>query len=84
MPKMKSHRGAAKRFKLTATGKIRRRQPNRAHLLEKKSSRRTRRLGRLAEVREIADAIVFLCSERASYVVGAAWSVDGGTVQVII
>ena len=34
--------------------------------------------------REIADAIVFLCSERASYVAGAAWSVDGGTVQVII
>jgi large subunit ribosomal protein L35 len=50
MPKMKSHRGAAKRFKLTATGKIRRRQPNRAHLLEKKSSRHTRRLGRLAEI----------------------------------
>jgi large subunit ribosomal protein L35 len=50
MPKMKSHRGAAKRFKLTASGKIRRRQPNRAHLLEKKSSRRTRRLGRIVEV----------------------------------
>ena len=50
MPKMKTHRGAAKRFKMTATGKIRRRQPNRAHLLEKKSSRRTRRLGRLVEV----------------------------------
>ena len=33
---------------------------------------------------EIAAAIVFLCSERASYVSGAAWSVDGGTVQVII
>ena len=33
---------------------------------------------------EIAAAIVFLCSERASYVAGAAWSVDGGTVQVII
>ena len=36
------------------------------------------------EVEEIAHAIVFLCSERASYVAGAAWSVDGGTVQVII
>ena len=35
-------------------------------------------------VEEIAAAIVFLCSERASYVAGAAWSVDGGTVQVII
>ncbi len=43
-----------------------------------------RPIGRLAEVSEIADAIVFLCSERASYVAGAAWSVDGGTVQVII
>ena len=43
-----------------------------------------RPIGRLAEVGEIASAIVFLCSERASYVAGAAWSVDGGTVQVII
>jgi NAD(P)-dependent dehydrogenase (short-subunit alcohol dehydrogenase family) len=43
-----------------------------------------RPIGRLAEVSEIAGAIVFLCSERASYVAGAAWSVDGGTVQVII
>ena len=43
-----------------------------------------RPIGRLAEVSEIAAAIVFLCSERASYVSGAAWSVDGGTVQVII
>lgn len=43
-----------------------------------------RPIGRLAEVGEIAAAIVFLCSERASYVSGSAWSVDGGTVQVII
>ena len=43
-----------------------------------------RPIGRLAEVEEIASAIVFLASERASYVAGAAWSVDGGTVQVII
>jgi 3-oxoacyl-[acyl-carrier protein] reductase len=43
-----------------------------------------RPIGRLAEVGEIAAAIVFLCSERASYTAGAAWSVDGGTVQVII
>jgi 3-oxoacyl-[acyl-carrier protein] reductase len=43
-----------------------------------------RPIGRLAEVDEIAGAIVVLCSERASYVSGAAWSVDGGTVQVII
>jgi NAD(P)-dependent dehydrogenase (short-subunit alcohol dehydrogenase family) len=43
-----------------------------------------RPLGRLARPEEIASAIVFLCSERASYVTGAAWSVDGGTVPIII
>jgi 3-oxoacyl-[acyl-carrier protein] reductase len=43
-----------------------------------------RPIGRLAEVEEIAAAIVFLASERASYVAGAAWSIDGGTVQVIV
>jgi len=43
-----------------------------------------RPIGRLAEVEEVASAIVFLCSERASYVAGSAWGVDGGTVQVII
>jgi 3-oxoacyl-[acyl-carrier protein] reductase len=43
-----------------------------------------RPIGRLAEPAEIAAAIVFLCSARASYVAGSAWSVDGGTVQVII
>ena len=37
-------------------------------------------LGRLAEPGEIADVIAFLCSERASTVTGAAWSVDGGSV----
>ena len=46
MPKMKTHRGAAKRFHVTGTGKIRRRKAYRSHLLEKKSSKRTRRLGR--------------------------------------
>jgi NAD(P)-dependent dehydrogenase (short-subunit alcohol dehydrogenase family) len=40
--------------------------------------------GRLATAGEIAAAIVFLCSEQASYVAGAAWSVDDGAVQVII
>jgi large subunit ribosomal protein L35 len=44
MPKMKTDRGAAKRFKITGSGKIRRRKAYRSHLLEKKSSTRTRRL----------------------------------------
>jgi 3-oxoacyl-[acyl-carrier protein] reductase len=43
-----------------------------------------RPLGRLAEAEEIAAVIVFLCSERAAYVTGAAWSADGGTVPIII
>jgi NAD(P)-dependent dehydrogenase (short-subunit alcohol dehydrogenase family) len=43
-----------------------------------------RPLGRLAEPDEIAAVIVFLLSERASFVTGAAWSADGGTVPVII
>ena len=55
---------------------------SRAEALETAGGKRP--IGRLAEPAEIAAAIVFLCSERASYVSGAAWSVDGGTVQVII
>jgi NAD(P)-dependent dehydrogenase (short-subunit alcohol dehydrogenase family) len=43
-----------------------------------------RPLGRLAEPDEIAAVIAFLCSERASYVTGAAWSADGGTVPIIV
>jgi len=43
-----------------------------------------RPIGRLATPEEIASAITFLCSDRASFVSGAAWSVDGGTVPVII
>jgi 3-oxoacyl-[acyl-carrier protein] reductase len=41
-------------------------------------------LGRLATEEEIASVVVFLCSERASMVTGAAWAVDGGTVATIV
>lgn len=44
MPKMKSHSGVAKRFKKTGSGKLRRGQVNKNHILEKKSSKRKRRL----------------------------------------
>jgi large subunit ribosomal protein L35 len=50
MPKMKTDRGAAKRIKVTGTGKLQRRRAFRSHLLEKKPSRRTRRLARPAQV----------------------------------
>jgi large subunit ribosomal protein L35 len=44
MPKAKTHSGTSKRFRLTGTGKVVRQKANRRHLLEHKSSRRTRRL----------------------------------------
>ena len=44
MPKMKTHRGAAKRFKKTKTGKIKRNKAFSSHILEKKSPKRKRRL----------------------------------------
>ncbi|ADG88753.1 50S ribosomal protein L35 [Thermobispora bispora] len=44
MPKMKTHSGAKKRFRLTGSGKIIRRRANRQHLFEHKPSTRTRRL----------------------------------------
>jgi large subunit ribosomal protein L35 len=46
MPKMKTDKGAAKRFKVTGSGKLRRRQAFMNHILEKKSPGRKRRLGR--------------------------------------
>ena len=48
MPKMKSHRGARKRFKLTGTGKIRRYKAYKSHILTKKDAKRKRRLRRSA------------------------------------
>ncbi len=50
MPKMKTHKGTAKRFKVSGSGKLLRQQANRRHLLEHKSSRRTRRLDGTTDV----------------------------------
>lgn len=54
----------------------------RAEILEATASRVP--IGRFGEEQEIANVIAFLCSEAASNVAGAAWSVDGGSVPVII
>ncbi len=52
MPKMKTHRGAAKRLKVTGTGKIKRRSGYKSHLLTGKPARRTRRLRNASLVAE--------------------------------
>ena len=44
MPKMKTHRGAAKRFKVTGSGKVKRNKAHKSHILTKKTSKRKRRL----------------------------------------
>ena len=44
MPKMKTNRAAAKRFKVTGTGKLKRMKANKSHILTKKSSKRKRDL----------------------------------------
>jgi large subunit ribosomal protein L35 len=46
MPKLKTHKGAAKRFKKTASGKIKRSKAYKSHILTKKTSKRKRQLGR--------------------------------------
>ena len=50
MPKMKSHRGAAKRFTVTGSGRLRRRQNFRNHLLVGKSRKRKRKLAKIVDV----------------------------------
>ncbi len=58
MPKLKTHKGAAKRFKKTATGKIKRRHSFARHILTKKSSARKRRL-RKSVIADQADRKAF-------------------------
>jgi NAD(P)-dependent dehydrogenase (short-subunit alcohol dehydrogenase family) len=65
-----------------AEGGLAEQQGERDEVLAKVAAGRP--LGRLARPEEIAAVVVFLCSERASYVTGAAWSADGGTVPIII
>ena len=55
MPKMKTHRGAAKRFKLTGTGKIKKAKAYKSHILEKKDAKRKRNL-RKSNIVSAADA----------------------------
>ncbi|AFQ42211.1 MULTISPECIES: 50S ribosomal protein L35 [Desulfosporosinus] len=65
MPKMKTHRGAAKRFKKTGTGKIVRMHAFTSHILEKKSPKRKRNLRKSTvmhktDAKRIANLIVYL------------------------
>ena len=66
----------------TGAGGLAEQQGDRDEVLAKVGAGRP--LGRLAEPAEMAAVVVFLLSERASYVTGAAWSADGGTVPIII
>ncbi|MFA5014353.1 MAG: 50S ribosomal protein L35 [Actinomycetota bacterium] len=50
MPKIKTHKGAAKRFKVTGSGKILRKKANKGHILTKKNAERKRRLSKMQEV----------------------------------
>ena len=52
MPKLKSHRGAAKRFKITAKGKVMRRHSMKNHILTKKSQKRKRNLRGTTQVKD--------------------------------
>jgi large subunit ribosomal protein L35 len=53
MPKMKTHSGAKKRFKLTASGKLKRKNSNMNHILAKMKPERKRRLGKSVYVNEV-------------------------------
>ena len=56
MPKMKTHKGASKRFTVTGTGKVRRLKANKSHILTKKTSKRKRNLRRPTTVKTNGEA----------------------------
>lgn len=58
MPKIKTHRGAAKRFQVTGTGKLKRRRGYKSHLLTGKSAKRTRRLRKPAVVSDTEHTVI--------------------------
>jgi large subunit ribosomal protein L35 len=65
MPKMKTNRGAAKRFSRTASGKFKHRQSHRSHILTKKSTKRKRHLRNIIEIhahdkKEVARLVPYL------------------------
>ena len=65
MPKMKTHKGAKKRFRVTASGKLKRRQAGKKHLLSHKTGKRKRQLRRpITETTQIAKTYVLLMGEK--------------------
>ena len=58
MPKMKSHRGAAKRFKKTGTGKLKRAKAFKSHILTKKSSKTKRNLRKAGYVSKAQEKVM--------------------------
>ena len=81
---MKTHKGAAKRYKVTGSGKIIRRKINRGHLLTKKSSKRKRRLALGTEASsQVADRIERALGIRikSSARQRAAWEKVAGTIK---
>jgi large subunit ribosomal protein L35 len=64
MAKQKTHRGAAKRFRLTRSGKLMHRRANKAHMLQKKSGSRKRRLERTGEIKAEKRSILRLLGLR--------------------
>lgn len=64
MPKQKTHRGAAKRFRITRTGKLLHRRATKAHMLTKKTGSRKRRLERTGEITVEKRSILRLLGRR--------------------